>query len=104
MKFAKENKDVSLHYNRLGHPDELQLVCFFDAGFTARTDGSSQGDYITLLVNKTLLTSAEEGEYHVLDWRSFRTPRVARSSLGAEAQTGGQAWMQLISHAVTGTT
>ena len=30
-------------------------------------------------------------QYHVLDWKSFKTPRVARSSLGAEAQAGGQA-------------
>ena len=91
LKFAKENKDVSLSYNHLCHPDELQLVCFFDAGFTARCDGSSQGGYITMMVHRSLLTSSEEGEYHVLDWRSFRTPRVARSSLGAEAQAGGQA-------------
>ena len=91
LRFAKENKDVSLSYNHLCHPDELQLVCFFDAGFTARCDGSSQGGYITMMVHRELLTSSEEGEYHVLDWRSFRTPRVARSSLGAEAQAGGQA-------------
>ena len=42
-------------------------------------------------LNQSLLTSSEEGEYHVIDWRSFKTPRVARSSLGAEAQAGGQA-------------
>ena len=91
LKFAKDHKDVSLFYNYIGHPSELQLLCFFDAGFTARVDGSSQGGYILMLVNKQLFTSGEDGEYHVLDWRSFRTPRVTRSSLAAEAQAGGQA-------------
>ena len=91
LKFAKEHKDVSLYYNFIGHADEMQLLCFFDAGFTARSDGSSQGGYILMLVNRQLFKSGEDGEYHVLDWRSFRAPRVTRSSLAAEAQAGGQA-------------
>ena len=91
LKFAKEHKDVSLYYNFIGHPSELQLLCFFDAGFTARSDGSSQGGYILMFVNRQLFTSGDDGEYRVLDWRSFRTPRVTRSSLAAEAQAGGQA-------------
>ena len=85
------NKDVGLTYNYIGEPQDLRLITFFDAGFTARPDGNSQGGYITLLVNQSLLTSSEEGEYHVINWRSFKTPRAARSSLGAEAQAGGQA-------------
>jgi len=32
-----------------------------------------------------------ETEYHVIDWKSSKLPRVARSSLGAEAQAAGQA-------------
>ena len=91
LRFCKDNKDVGLTYNFIGRPEELQLITFFDAGFTARPDGNSQGGYVTMLINKNLFTTGEEGEYHILDWRSFRTPRVARSSLGAEAQAGGQA-------------
>ena len=44
-----------------------------------------------MMINEDLMHSAEEGEYHILDWRSFKTPCVSRSSLGAEAQAGGQA-------------
>ena len=33
----------------------------------------------------------KESEYHVIDWKSSKLPRVARSSLGAEAQAVGQA-------------
>ena len=73
LRFAKSTKMSA-------STSELQLLCFFDAGFTARSDGSSQGGYILMLVNRQLLTSGEDGEYHVLDRRSFRTPRVTRSS------------------------
>ena len=91
LKFAKENKDIGLTYNHIGECESLRLLCFFDAGFSTRNDGSSQGGYILMLINGNLMHSDEEGQYHVLDWRSFKTPRVARSSLGAEAQAGGQA-------------
>ena len=33
----------------------------------------------------------EEHPYHVVDWRSAKLPRIARSSLSAEAQAAGQA-------------
>ena len=91
LKFAKEHKDVGLCYNHIGTSDQLRMICFFDAGFSARADRSSQGGYILMLINEQLMTSPEEGDYHVIDWRSFKTPRVSRSSLGAEAQAGGQA-------------
>ena len=83
--------NIGLVYNHLGSAEKLRLLCFFDAGFSTRLDGSSQGGYVLMMVNEDLMHSAEEGEYHILDWRSFKTPRVARSSLGAEAQAGGQA-------------
>lgn len=90
LKICKTNRDVGLTYNHIGEPQQLQMFTFFDAGFGSRPNGNSQGGYVIMLVNKALLTSSEEGQYYILDWRSFRTPRVARSSLGAEAQAGGQ--------------
>ena len=92
LRFAKENADVGLQYSHLGEVSEFCLVCFFDAAFATRSDGASQAGYVILMVNKALLqANGPEGAYHVLDWRSLKTPRVARSSLGAEAQSGGQA-------------
>ena len=92
LKFSKDNSDVGLVYEHLGEVQDLRLLCFFDAAFATRTDGSSQLGYIILMVNKSLLRpDGVEGAYHILDWRSQKTPRVARSSLGAEAQGGGQA-------------
>ena len=91
LKFAKDSKDIGLQYRPLGAPQDLRLLAFFDAGFSTRNDGSSQGGYILMLVNDRLMNSNHEDFYHILDWRSFKTPQVARSSLGAEAQAGGQA-------------
>ena len=90
LKFAKENSDVGLRYRHIGEIEDLRLVAMTDASFASRGDGSSQGGYIIMLVNKNAL-EAEEGDYHVWDWRSFKLPRVARSSLSAEAQAAGQA-------------
>ena len=56
--------------------NKLPKLCFFDAAFATRSDGSSQVGYIK--------PDGPEGAYHILDWRSQKTPRVARSSLGAE--------------------
>ena len=92
LKFSKENQDVGLCYERLGPIGEMQLLCFFDAAFATRNDGNSQAGYIVMLVHRDVVSGkVSEGSYHVVDWRSFKTPRVARSSLAAEAQGAGQA-------------
>ena len=57
---------------------------FFDAAFATRSDGSSQAGYVIMLLHNSLLeANGPEGAYHILDWRSMKTPRIARSSLGA---------------------
>jgi len=65
--------------------DDLCIVTFHDAGQGSRPDGSSQGGYLTVIGNKGLLKSQEE-LVTILDWRSFKLRRVARSSLAAEVQ------------------
>ena len=90
LKFAKMNSDVSLNYERLCGLEESRLVTMVDAAFGVRRDGSSQGGYLTILVSKNTFDGVE-GPYHVIDWRSSKLPRVARSSLGAEAQSASQA-------------
>ena len=73
-----------------GPVQELRLLCFFDAAFATRNDSSSQLGYIIVLIHGDLLKpDGPEGAYHIVDWKSQKTPRVARSSLGAEVQAGG---------------
>ena len=62
----------------------------FDAAHGVRHDGSSQGGFICLLTHKEAFEGVET-PYHVLDWKSMKLPRVARSSLAAEAQASGAA-------------
>ena len=62
----------------------------FDAALGVRHDASSHGGFIVLLTHKDAFDGVE-CPYHVLDWKSFRLPRVARSSLAAEVQSAAQA-------------
>ena len=59
----------------------------FDAAFAVRRDQSSQGGFLIMLVPECTF----HGEEAMVDWRSMKLPRVARSSLAAEAQAAGQA-------------
>eukprot|EP00435_Cladocopium_sp_Y103_P006856 s1452_g2.t1 len=85
LKFAKQNADVGLIYKPLGEISKLRLVTMFDASFSVRADGSSQGGYMVMLVPEHTLTNTEDW-FHMLEWRSLKLPRVARSSLAAETQ------------------
>eukprot|EP00435_Cladocopium_sp_Y103_P047602 s1999_g14.t1 len=88
LKFAKLNSDVGLVFSPLGDMQDWRLVTAFDASFCSRADGTSQGGYFVLLAPKRILET-EEDVYHIIDWRSFKLPRVARSSLAAESQAAG---------------
>ena len=90
LKFAKENADVGLSYPPLGPVENLRMITAFDASFCSRPDGSSQGGFFVLLAPRHILETKED-VYHILDWRSTKLPRVARSSLSAEAQAAGVA-------------
>ena len=84
LKFAKESSDVGLVYAPLDLGD-MRIVTAFGASFGCRPDGSSQGGFLVMLAPKKILET-EEDFYHILDWRSLKLPRIARSSLAAEAQ------------------
>ena len=84
LKFAKDNADVGLTYSPLDL-NEVRIVTAFDASFGCRADGSSQGGFIVMMAPKKILET-EEDYYQILDWRSMKLPRIARSSLAAEAQ------------------
>ena len=90
LRFAKSNGDVHLSYSPLGDLGKLKLTCMFDAALGVRHDSSSQGGYIVMLTHEDAFNGVESS-YHILDWRSFRLSRVARSSLAAEAQAAAQA-------------
>ena len=91
LRFAKQNSDAKLNYEPLDIDSlaDLRLCAMFDAAHGVREDATSQGGYLIFIVPKKIFE--EETSYHLIEWRSFKLPRVARSSLSAEAQAFGQA-------------
>ena len=90
LRMAKANSDVSLQYTNLGDINDITFVTYADAAYANRDDLTSQGGYLLCMVNKTV-TSGDEGRYNLVDWRSWKLARVARSSLSAESQATAEA-------------
>ena len=89
LRYAKSYSDVGLKYQKLGPTSELTLIGYSDAAFASRSDLTSQGGQLILMVHKDV-TNGAEGSYHLIDWRSWKLPRVARSSLAAESQAASE--------------
>ena len=90
LRYAKENADVGLDFRSLGGPKDITFIAYSDASFASRHDLSSQGGYLVAMVHKDV-TSGIEGHYNVVDWRSWKLARVARSTLSAESQAASEA-------------
>jgi len=89
IRTAHSQPDVPVYFQTIPL-DKLSLLTFHDAGQGSRPDGSSQGGFIIAAADQGIL----KGEEHLLsliDWRSFRLKRVARSSLAAEVQAFAEA-------------
>ncbi|CAE7725645.1 RE2 [Symbiodinium sp. CCMP2592] len=80
-------KHISISVQNLGDfdPKTATFVAWSDASLANRPDGTSTGG---LLVGMMSPKSMElgQGKINVISWRSYKLPRVARSSLSAEAQ------------------
>ena len=90
LRMAKANGDVALQYFNLGDLNDITFVTYADAAYANRDDLTSQGGYLLCMVNKSV-TDGEEGRYNLIDWRSWKLARVARSSLSAESQATAEA-------------
>ena len=86
LRFAKEFADVGLDYRHLGTKGEMNFIVYSDASFACRSGNNSQGGYLLAICHKDVAAGLSEGYYNVLDWRSWKLPRIARSTLSAEAQ------------------
>ena len=91
LRYAKEYADVGLQYRKLGSKDEMTFIAYSDASFATRCDLSSQGGYILAMCHRDVAEGKCEGHYNVLDWRSWKLPRVSRSTLSAESQAASEA-------------
>ena len=86
LRFAKETSKYPLKFSKFtdGFKD-LCLLCFCDAAFGVRKDLASQGGFLVMLTDKSVL-HGKKVKYSILSWKSFKLPRVCRSSLSAESQ------------------
>ena len=88
LRFAKTMEGVSPKFPKL--PTDIGFLALSDAAWGTRDDGSSQGGYIIVIVPKTAFDDVL-CDYAVMDWRSFKLHRVAKSSLCAETQAAADA-------------
>ena len=83
-----------MHFRRFGGPiaiwSDLGFLALSDAAWATRPDGSSQGGMMVLLIPK-VASEDKAAEYAILDWRSWKLTRVARSGLNAETQAEAEA-------------
>ena len=66
-----------------------------DAALSVRSDLSSQGGFMIVACNEEVLIG-KAVPYTLVSWRSFKLPRVCRSSLAAEAQACAMALDELM--------
>ena len=90
LRFAKANSDVGLEFRYLGSKEDVTFAVYSDASFACRTDLSSQGGYLVVMIPREV-AEGKAGHYLVVDWRSWKLQRVARSTLCAESQAASEA-------------
>ena len=79
------NKLIRLCRQHSSPLDDLTFVGFGDCGWGVRRDGSSQGGSLIIAADKRILDGFE-ATTTVVDWKSYKCKRVARSSLAGETQ------------------
>ena len=98
LRFAKQNANHRLKFlaeDGTKNVRNMTLVLFADAAFDVRRDHSSQGGFVIMVVPKEAL-SGKKVPASTVSWRSFKLPRVCRSSLGAECQALSTALEELM--------
>ena len=90
LRFAKANADVTIKaLARPAQPGQdmtsVALICFADAAFSVRKDLTSQGGFLIVATDSEAL-AGKKRPATTISWRSFKLPRVCRSSLAAECQ------------------
>ncbi|CAK0823386.1 unnamed protein product, partial [Prorocentrum cordatum] len=85
LRFYKQHSDVGLKMKKIGQVSDVVFVAMTDAARGVRQGGSRQGGYVLLAYHKKIL-DGHESDFSVIDWKSFKLLRMARSSLHAESQ------------------
>ena len=100
LRFGKAHADVNLKFLATSTSqsfglDGLTIVCYADAAFCVRSDKTSQGGYVLMACDASVL-KGKKVPASIVGWRSFKLPRVCRSSLAAECQACSTALEELM--------
>ena len=82
---VKNDNDQEIVFRKMDL-DNLLIVTYTDAAWGVREDGSSQGGYITVAVDKYKAEAGQRVPFSILDYGSKKLKRVVKSSLAAEVQ------------------
>ena len=91
-------KAKSMGKDRLLYPrieGEVMFVCWADAAWGNRKDGSSQAGHV-LVAADTAILKGLASPCAIISWQSKKCPRVARSSGAAEVQAASEADSDLV--------
>ena len=92
LRFMKTNADVGLTFDAIvEHLKDIRLGLYWDASWATRPDGPSQGGYMIFLTTDAAAKEGYPMPLIIMDWASKKLPRVSRSSLSSEAQSGATA-------------
>ncbi|CAE6970949.1 RE1 [Symbiodinium sp. CCMP2592] len=81
------SKHIAVQVQHLGQfdPKAATFVAWSDASLANRPDGTSTGGLIIGMMSPKAI-EVGQGKVNIISWRSYKLPRVARSSLSAEAR------------------
>ena len=89
LRFFKENANIPLRFPKIvAELGGVRFGIYEDAAWANRADYSSQGGYLLFAMDEAGMKSGEARPLVVIDWCSRKLPRMCRSSLSAEAQSG----------------
>ena len=84
LRRLRQDQEVDLISRRMDEP--VCVVCWSDAAWANRPDGSSAGGSLVAVCERETLLQGDLSPVHVVDWHSTKLKRKSRSSNAAEVQ------------------
>ena len=75
LRFAKANSDCGLMFQHVADQHQVSFMAYSDAKFCYKEGFVFPRGYMVLMTNKEVTNDSHEGNYVVLDWRSWKLAR-----------------------------
>ena len=81
LSFMEANADVGITIKKIANRlEDIRFVVMTDAAWGVRPDGTSQGGFAVMTTTKDVF-AGKVAPYVFVDWRSWKLPRISRSSV-----------------------